>query len=306
MVVVMGYCVCIEWGSVMCYIFPPGVFSDFEFINQDEFVWTDNLSSQLYKNKQLQETLEQKEEELAQLHEENSKLREYLTSTYVKSLEDKAKKLLTQSGRRKGEILKCKRRLFEPQDPEPGSSISEIHLKKGRAESLSGNEGGSFSARDSQQGGCIESWVLQTLGLKDVNTIDDALSANYSAITSDDLTSIQYSEAHLGATVYSTDCVMPTDYPTAQLASMDFPAGLCGLESAPPSTRYSPPTPLPSQVLNPFYACKVTPNKTDVAFSTSLSPHRNVKTHSFHQGQAFVRRDEEGGWKFTWVPSHRD
>uniref|UniRef100_A0A8C2NKW6 Geminin coiled-coil domain containing n=1 Tax=Capra hircus TaxID=9925 RepID=A0A8C2NKW6_CAPHI len=112
------------------------------------------LSSQLYRNKQLQDTLVQKEEELARLHEENNHLRQYLNSALVKCLEEKAK-------------------LSNP------------------------------------------------------------------------------------------------------------PEGLQSL---------------------PYYTSDVSPNKTEMAFSTSLSPHCNVKTHSFHQGQAFVRRDEEGGWKFTWVP----
>ncbi|VCW69184.1 unnamed protein product, partial [Gulo gulo] len=49
------------------------------------------LSSQLYRNKQLQDTLVQKEEELARLHEENNHLRQYLNSALVKCLEEKAK-----------------------------------------------------------------------------------------------------------------------------------------------------------------------------------------------------------------------
>jgi F0F1-type ATP synthase delta subunit len=40
---------------------------------------------------QLQDTLIQKEEELARLHEENNHLRQYLNSTLVKCLEGKAK-----------------------------------------------------------------------------------------------------------------------------------------------------------------------------------------------------------------------
>lgn len=43
-------------------------------------------------------------------------------------------------------------------------------------------------------------------------------------------------------------------------------------------------------------------SQTDLAFSMSLSPSSSVKTHSFHQGQAFVRKDTEGRWNFTWVP----
>ncbi|KAF7658563.1 hypothetical protein LDENG_00011200 [Lucifuga dentata] len=45
--------------------------------------------------------------------------------------------------------------------------------------------------------------------------------------------------------------------------------------------------------------------RTDLAFSMSLSPSSSVKTHSFPQGQAFVRKDTEGRWNFTWVPKQR-
>ncbi|XP_039675871.1 uncharacterized protein gmnc isoform X2 [Perca fluviatilis] len=44
-------------------------------------------------------------------------------------------------------------------------------------------------------------------------------------------------------------------------------------------------------------------SRTDLAFSMSLSPSSSVKTHSFPQGQAFVRKDTGGRWNFTWVPS---
>ncbi|XP_069610971.1 geminin coiled-coil domain-containing protein 1-like [Ranitomeya imitator] len=52
-----------------------------------------------------------------------------------------------------------------------------------------------------------------------------------------------------------------------------------------------------------YYTPEVSPNKTGVAFTTSLNPHCNVKTHSFSNGQAFVQRDTEGEWRFTWVPT---
>lgn len=43
-------------------------------------------------------------------------------------------------------------------------------------------------------------------------------------------------------------------------------------------------------------------SRRDLAFSMSLSPSSSVKTHSFPQGQAFIRKDPEGRWNFTWVP----
>uniref|UniRef100_A0A8B9RF22 Geminin coiled-coil domain containing n=1 Tax=Astyanax mexicanus TaxID=7994 RepID=A0A8B9RF22_ASTMX len=53
--------------------------------------WPDQLSPHLQRNRQLQDTLMQKEEELARLQEENNKLKEFLNSSYVKSLEEKSK-----------------------------------------------------------------------------------------------------------------------------------------------------------------------------------------------------------------------
>ncbi|XP_076964439.1 geminin coiled-coil domain-containing protein 1-like [Callospermophilus lateralis] len=66
--------------------------SNLNFPILDSCSWEEaQLSSQLYRNKQLQETLVQKEEELARLHEENNHLRQYLNSTSVKCFEEKAK-----------------------------------------------------------------------------------------------------------------------------------------------------------------------------------------------------------------------
>uniref|UniRef100_A0A8C2TRB9 Geminin coiled-coil domain containing n=1 Tax=Coturnix japonica TaxID=93934 RepID=A0A8C2TRB9_COTJA len=69
----------------------PGRLFATELVGQEEAWQGDQLSSQLYRNKQLQDTLLQKEEELARLHEENNNLRQYLNSALVKCLEEKAK-----------------------------------------------------------------------------------------------------------------------------------------------------------------------------------------------------------------------
>lgn len=58
----------------------------------------------------------------------------------------------------------------------------------------------------------------------------------------------------------------------------------------------------PSGEPQPPAAPRVSSCRTDLAFSMSLSPSSSVKTHSFPQGQAFVRKDNGGRWNFTWVP----
>lgn len=42
----------------------------------------------------------------------------------------------------------------------------------------------------------------------------------------------------------------------------------------------------------------------DVMFSMYLSPSSSIRTHSFPQGQAFIRNNPDGRWNFTWVPRH--
>ncbi|KAL2301188.1 hypothetical protein Nmel_011749, partial [Mimus melanotis] len=219
---------------------------------QDAAWQGDQLSSQLYRNKQLQDTLLQKEEELARLHEENNNLRQYLNSALIKCLEEKAKKLLSGHGQKTCAILKStKRRLKEDHCFVPQETP---HASKARRNLF--NE---FTACEEQASPAVDSWVLQTLGLKDVNTIDEA-SANYSALSTD-----------LGTDTY---CLSPGGA-VDSYELLHLTGGL-------------------------------SPNKTEVAFTTSLSPHRNVRTHSFHQGQAFVRRDDDGGWRFTWVPKQAE
>uniref|UniRef100_A0A8I5ZWJ4 Geminin coiled-coil domain containing n=1 Tax=Rattus norvegicus TaxID=10116 RepID=A0A8I5ZWJ4_RAT len=270
--------------------------SGFSFPVPDSCSWEETeLSSQLYRNKQLQDTLLQKEEELARLHEENNHLRQYLNSTLVKRLEEKAKKLLSSDEFSKvfGKLRKEKRKPKEHRHPP-----TEIPQSKTAKRNLSTE----FTNCEQQPGPHVDPWVLQTLGLKDLNTIDDTLPANYSAtavashLRTVPSTSSQFVHDEVGYANVPRD--LHLDYvhqrthashttSTHQDDCFSFP-------------RLSNP-PVRVQTL-PYHTADVSPNKTEVAFSTSLSPHCNVKTHSFHQGQAFVCRDEEGGWKFTWVP----
>ncbi|NXL61751.1 GEMC1 protein, partial [Chordeiles acutipennis] len=280
---------------------PPGQLGTPQLGAQDAAWRGDQLSSQLYRNKQLQDTLLQKEEELARLHEENNNLRQYLNSALIKCLEEKAKKLLSCHRQKTCATLKSpKRRLkedhcFVPQDTP--------HTSKARRNLF--NE---FTACEEQVSPTVDSWVLQTLGLKDVNTIDET-SANYSALSSDlgkdtyclsPGEAIDYDHGEGVAAPYNCSHVPPA-HSSTPLCSEDSPF-LPQFSSAP---SVSSSVPSASSLLAyglPYLTGDFSPNKTEVAFTTSLSPHRNVRTHTFHQGQAFVRRDDDGGWRFTWVP----
>ncbi|NWW46187.1 GEMC1 protein, partial [Pedionomus torquatus] len=280
---------------------PPSQFCSPQLNGQDAVWQGDQLSSQLYRNKQLQDTLLQKEEELARLHEENNNLRQYLNSALIKCLEEKAKVLCSNLFPKTCAILKnTKRRLKEDNWFVPRETP---HTSKARRNLF--NE---FTACEEQASSGVDSWVLKTLGLKDVNTIDET-SANYSALSSDlgkntycprSGEAIDYDQCEGAAAAYSCSHVPPTN-------SSNHPYGknspfLPQISSA-PCVSSSVPTisSLPDYGL-PYLTGSLSPNKTEVAFTTSLSPHRNVRTHTFHQGQAFVRRDDDGGWRFTWVP----
>uniref|UniRef100_A0A2I3RF08 Geminin coiled-coil domain containing n=1 Tax=Pan troglodytes TaxID=9598 RepID=A0A2I3RF08_PANTR len=270
-------------------------FSDSNFPLPDLCSWEEaQLSSQLYRNKQLQDTLVQKEEELARLHEENNHLRQYLNSALVKCLEEKAKKLLSSDEFSKacGKFRKGKRKSKEQR-----YSPAEIPHPKNAKRNLSSE----FANCEEQAGPPVDPWVLQTLGLKDLDTIDDTSSANYSALAS---------HPRRVASTFSQFPDDAVDY--KNIPGEDMPIDYRGDRTTPlySTATHGEDFHILSQLSNPpvglktlpYYTANVSPNKTEMAFSTSLSPHCNVKTHSFHQGQAFVRRDEEGGWKFTWVP----
>ncbi|XP_012495350.1 PREDICTED: geminin coiled-coil domain-containing protein 1 [Propithecus coquereli] len=176
-------------------------------------------------------------------------------------------------------------------------SPAEIPHPKNAKRSLSSE----FANCEEQPGPPVDPWVLQTLGLKDLNTIDDTLSANYSAFSS------HPRRVTSAFSQYPDDAA---DYENVPREDLPIDCGGDGTTPLHSTATRGEDFPFLSQLSNPpvglqnlpYYTANVSPNKTEMAFSTSLSPHCNVKTHSFHQGQAFVRRDEEGGWKFTWVP----
>ncbi|XP_022055767.1 geminin coiled-coil domain-containing protein 1 [Acanthochromis polyacanthus] len=119
-------------------------------------MWMEQISPHLQRNKQLQDALLQREEELVRLQEENNKLREFLNSSFVRNLEQKAKKL-TAEGRRT-----LKRNLNN-------ETFNHQQLSKRVCRNLTA-EFCSESSTLSEPN--LDLWVLRTLGLKDRDTID--------------------------------------------------------------------------------------------------------------------------------------
>uniref|UniRef100_A0A672MAK2 Geminin coiled-coil domain containing n=1 Tax=Sinocyclocheilus grahami TaxID=75366 RepID=A0A672MAK2_SINGR len=235
--------------------------------------WPDQLSPQIQRNKQLQDTLMQREEELARLQEENNKLKEFLNSSYVKSLEEKTKKLLSNC-----KVPDGPRRQKRTYDD--FRNLSQL-LHSGEGKRTCRNLSLEFcSAEELAATPPLDSWILETLGLQDENTVDPERSFN----------------------TPSFSCPLPTEDPYSSLVS-STPAMTTAQHFTPPRAASTPFHPQDvsgnSQLFSTPHMCR---SRTDLAFSMSLSPQNSVKTHSFPQGQAFTRRDAQGGWNFTWVP----
>uniref|UniRef100_A0A3B3TYV0 Geminin coiled-coil domain containing n=1 Tax=Poecilia latipinna TaxID=48699 RepID=A0A3B3TYV0_9TELE len=140
------------------------------------------------------------------------------------------------------------------------------------AEFCSESSAGSASPEPS-----LDLWVLRMLGLKDQNTIDASSE----------------SESSLKDLVYCDAFGSPVSTPSSVHSYCQTAAGETDHLSSEGTFSASGCSATSSQSLH---------KPTDLAFSMSLSPSSSVKTHSFPQGQAFIRKDTGGRWNFTWVP----
>uniref|UniRef100_A0A3B5MCP5 Geminin coiled-coil domain containing n=1 Tax=Xiphophorus couchianus TaxID=32473 RepID=A0A3B5MCP5_9TELE len=198
-------------------------------------MWTQQLSPHLQRNKQLQDTLLQREEELARLQEENNKLRGFLSSSFVTNLQEKAKVGDWTEPAVMKDLLRFRCLIW---------MCSAEHIEFGPS-FLSESES---SLRDLVYGDAFGSPVSTPSSIHSYRQT-----------------------APLCFTSRSSSCTV--------LNKSQAPSGGCSASS--------------SQSLH---------KPTDLAFSMSLSPSSSVKTHSFPQGQAFIRKDTGGRWNFTWVP----
>ncbi|XP_066531031.1 geminin coiled-coil domain-containing protein 1 [Hoplias malabaricus] len=308
--------------------------------------WPDQLSPHLQRNKQLQDTLMQKEEELARLQEENNKLKEFLNSSYVKSLEEKSKRLLSGPG--SSDSRQRKRNLYEE-----GDFLNLRHLLKGgKHKRVCRNLSLEFcSAEEIAATPQLDSWILETLGLQNEDIIDP--DSSFSSPTTDHTPSFNSpatSIDHFSPVAQDSITFSPSANKHCEYGLMDASSGFA--HNMDRSTEYtrnnhsslytvtstgslvsSQPLIVPEGLFTPPRAASTphllhttssvqhshsspisqgdgvlsltphtTRSRTDLAFSMSLSPQSSVKTHTFPQGQAFTRRDSQGGWNFTWVP----
>uniref|UniRef100_A0A8C4DAY3 Geminin coiled-coil domain-containing protein 1 n=1 Tax=Dicentrarchus labrax TaxID=13489 RepID=A0A8C4DAY3_DICLA len=253
-------------------------------------MWTEQLSPHLQRNKQLQDTLLQREEELARLQEENNKLREFLNSSFVRNLEKKAKLKRNLMFADDGPFQSCSHQLLTSQQ------VSKRVCRNLTAEFCSESSETSPSSEPN-----LDLWVLRTLGLKDRDTIDTSSSSSSSPGYS--LSSLVYDAAVIKHPAYWSP-LRVTRTPSQDKIHFS-PAGerlpfSPILSSTPVMNQQCPISPAAGS--QPPATPQTPRCRTDLAFSMSLSPSSSVKTHSFPQGQAFVRKDTEGRWNFTWVP----
>ncbi|XP_068441905.1 geminin coiled-coil domain-containing protein 1 [Clinocottus analis] len=140
---------------------------------------TQQISPHLQRNKQLQDALLQRDEELLRLQDENHRLREFLGSSFVRNLQREAKKL-NPDGRRKlkrrpayaddGSVQNRGHQLQTPQ-------VSKRVCRNLTAEFCSSSSETSPSSSEPN----LDLWVLRTLGLKDRDTIDTSNESSCSS-----------------------------------------------------------------------------------------------------------------------------
>uniref|UniRef100_A0A3Q3W6Y8 Geminin coiled-coil domain containing n=1 Tax=Mola mola TaxID=94237 RepID=A0A3Q3W6Y8_MOLML len=252
----------------------------------------------------LQDTLLQREEELARLQEENKNLREFLNSSFVRNLEQKAKvgspssSSLTADGRRnlkrslmntdEGTFQDCSYQILSPQQ-----------ASKRVCRNLTAKFCSESSETSSSSEPNLDLWVLRTLGLKDHNTIDSSLGST-STSHGCSLSGFVDDAAATSSLSSSSD----SSFSPSLSSSVQRPTRQTDYRFN--STTCREAIGDDSQWMSPGSAGTQTPqtpvSRTDLLFSMCLSPSSSVKTHSFPQGQAFVRKDPEGRWNFTWVP----
>ncbi|XP_037124123.1 geminin coiled-coil domain-containing protein 1 [Syngnathus acus] len=270
--------------------------------------WSEQLSPHLQRNKQLEDKLLQREEELSRLQEENNKLRQFLNSSFVRNLEDKAgvRQSLHFFDDVDKKLSADKTWNLNRKRPFNGGSFQNsvrrhLQVSKRICRNLSTefNSTESSSAESSSSSSELDLWVLRTLGLKDPDTID---TSSMPTVYQENF-SPEQSDCSYGSTE------SPQSHPAFMASTPDHKSPPQGQPIS--KVTHFGQTPFNSPVLNcswppqsPSQVGRGEGGHPDLAFAMSLSPASSVKTLSYPQGQAFVRRDPQGRYNFTWLPTH--
>ncbi|XP_077397839.1 geminin coiled-coil domain-containing protein 1 [Festucalex cinctus] len=260
-------------------------------------LWSEQLSHHLQRNKQLEETLLQREEELSRLQAENDKLRKFLNSSFVRNLEDTAK------GSSPDRTTNLNRKWPYHVGSFQNSSRRHLQVSKRLCRNLSAEFSSAESSSSSSEP-TLDLWVLKTLGLKDPDTIDTStLPTVYQqnfAVSPDQIESDQSDCSYGSAGGPQSPLALMTSTPnhTSPPSVHQF-SEETHFSQSPFSTPVQNWTP---ESLSQFGGSE--DGLPDLAFTMSLSPASSVKTLSYPQGQAFVRKDPQGRCNFTWLPTH--
>lgn len=268
---------------------------------------------------QLQEALLQREADLLRLQEENNKLRRFLSTAFFRSLELKVRESQPPAGcaPNKHECTasdwgKLKRKQCCHQAPNPTLASRRVcsNLPIEFCHQVPGT---------SEPG--LDVWVLQTLGLKDPDTIDT--SSHTPSVKQAPLVGVA-TKSIQGGSSRSHDLSPPLSSPgegrwsshalcTQLMGDMTplAPPTHCSSQESPvsapagsfPFYPTSSSTPLNDQQWAPLPWWHFRAGNAQPAFSTCLSPSSSVRTQSFPQGQVFLHRDPAGRWSFTWMPN---
>ncbi|XP_061638439.1 geminin coiled-coil domain-containing protein 1 [Phyllopteryx taeniolatus] len=250
-------------------------------------LWSEQLPPHLHRNKQLEDALRRRDEEMGRLRDENDKLRRFLDRSSgdlnQKLSADRTRNLNRNRPYHVGRFQNSARRHLQ---------VTK-HVCRNLSSEFSSTEFSSDESGTAASEPAPDLWVLRTLGLKDPATVD----------TSSPLT--RKIESHRSDFSHEGP-----QSPPAFSASTPNRSGPPPGHLFPEETRFGQAPfsdPVPNWSRTPQTPCRVNcpeGGRPDLAFAMSLSPASSVKTLSYPQGQAFVRTDPKGGYNFTWLPTH--
>ncbi|XP_061683566.1 geminin coiled-coil domain-containing protein 1 [Syngnathoides biaculeatus] len=245
-------------------------------------------SEHLQRNKQLEDALRWRDEEMGRLRDENDKLRRFLdrlSGDLNQNLSaDRTKNLNRKRPYHVGRFENSARRHLQ---------VSK-HVCRNLSVEFSSTEFSSDESGTPSSEPALDLWVLRTLGLKDPATIDTSSPLGHQ-IESD------RSDFNHAALLQSPSTVTTS---TPNLSG-SLPEKLFPEENRFSQAPFSGPSPNWSRTpQSPRLSDCPTGGSPDLVFAMSLSPTSNVKTLSYPQGQAFVRTDPQGRYNFTWLPTH--
>ncbi|XP_061538232.1 geminin coiled-coil domain-containing protein 1 [Phycodurus eques] len=252
-------------------------------------LWSEQLPPHLHRNKQLEDALRRRDEEMARLRDENDKLRRFLDRSSgdlnQKSSADRTKNLNRKRPYHVGRFQNSALRHLR---------VTE-HVCRNLSSEFSSTEFGSDESGTAASEPAPDLWVLRTLGPKDPAAVDvsSPLARQIESHRSD--FSHGGPEGPRSPPAFSASTPNRSGPPPGHLFPEETRFGQAPFSDPVPNWSRTPQT--------PWRVNCPEGGRPDLAFAMSLSPASSVKTLSYPQGQAFVRTDPKGRYNFTWLPT---